>query len=308
MELIQLPGYDLEEKREIAKRFLIPKQRKECGLKDDQLTFTPAAVDALIEQYTRESGLRSLEKQIAAVARKIARGFAEGETKAKKVRAADLEKYLGPRKHDPEKPDDTDRVGLATGLAWTEAGGSILHVESTMMPGKAGLTLTGQLGSVMKESVQAALSCARSRALSYGIDPDLFGNREIHVHVPQGAIPKDGPSAGITMAASLVSLLTGLPIRREVAMTGEITLRGRVLPVGGLRQKLLAAARAGIREVIVPSPNGPDLTEIPQALLKKLQLHLVSDLDEVLRIALVGFETRDARRDKTEVGQPIGLA
>ncbi len=308
MELIPLAGYDLEEKREIAKRFLIPKQRKECGLRDDQLALTPAAVDAVIEQYTREAGLRGLEKQIAAVARKVARGFAEGSTRPVKVRIGDLERYLGPRRHDPEKPDDIDRVGLATGLAWTEAGGSILHVESTVMPGKGGLTLTGQLGAVMKESVQAALSCARSRAPSYGIDPDLFTNREIHVHVPQGAIPKDGPSAGITMAASLVSLFTGLPIRRTLAMTGEITLRGRVLPVGGLRQKLLAAARAGIRDVIVPAANAPDLSEIPQLLLKKLEIHLVSDVDEVLKLALVGFEKRPAERPVGEVGQPVGLA
>jgi ATP-dependent Lon protease len=292
MELIHLPGYDLREKVEIARRYLIPKQRKECGLEDEQLSFTPATIEAMVDRYTREAGLRGLDRQLAAVARKVARRFAEGRRRPVRVRPADLERYLGPRRHDPERPDDVDRVGLATGLAWTEAGGTILHVEATMMPGRPGLTLTGQLGTVMKESAQAALSCARSRGKDFGVDDGGLRDHEIHVHVPHGAIPKDGPSAGITMAAAIISLLTGLPLRRDMAMTGEITLRGRVLPVGGLRQKLLAAARAGIRAVVIPSANEPDLSEVPEALRSELELHLVSDLDEVVRLALVGYPGR----------------
>jgi ATP-dependent Lon protease len=308
MEIIQLPGYDLDEKREIAKRYLIPKQRKECGLEDGQLTFTPSTVDALIEQYTRESGLRGLEKQVAAISRKVARKFAEGSTKHVKIRTGDLEKYLGPRKHDPDKPDEHDRVGLATGLAWTEAGGTILHVEASIMPGKGSLTLTGQLGTVMKESAQAALSWTRSRAETYGLDPDLFSNREIHIHVPQGAIPKDGPSAGITMATAVVSALTGLPVKRSVAMTGEVTLRGRVMAIGGLRQKLLAAVRAGLEDVVIPASNAPDMAEIPKNLTDKIRIHYASDVEEVLTLAIDGLAQKKAPAQAPEVGAPVGMA
>ncbi|MBK6683918.1 MAG: endopeptidase La [Deltaproteobacteria bacterium] len=303
MELIQLPGYDLREKVEIAKRYLIPKQKAECGLKEDDLILSTATIEAVIDRYTREAGLRSLERQFAALSRKVARRFAEGNGKRVTVRPRDLDKWLGVRRHDPERPDDENHVGLATGLAWTEAGGTILHVEATLMSGKPGLTLTGQLGSVMKESAQAALSCARSRTGQLGITDEILKDHEIHVHVPNGAIPKDGPSAGVTMATAMISLLTNLPIRRDVAMTGEITLRGRVLAIGGLRQKLLAAARAGIKEVIVPSANAPDLSEVPPELKQELKIHLVKDLNQILEVALVGFERLKLAQEK-----PVGLA
>ncbi len=301
METIHLPGYDLEEKVQIADRYLIPKQREACGLKEDQLLFEDGVVEAIIERYTREAGLRGLERQLAKVARKIARLFAEGRSEPVRLTVDELERYLGPRRHDPDRPDDMDRVGLATGLAWTEAGGTILHVEATMMPGKPGLTLTGQLGAVMRESGQAALSCARSGAAELKIPTERFQDREIHIHVPHGAIPKDGPSAGVTMAVALVSLLTGVPVRRDVAMTGEITLRGRVLAVGGLRQKLLAAARAGIQDVIVPASNTPDLSEIPDALKRKIRIHAVGELSEALEIALC---KRESARVSEDVDQP----
>ncbi|MBK8013200.1 MAG: endopeptidase La [Deltaproteobacteria bacterium] len=312
MEIIHLAGYDLEEKVQIARRYLIPKQKAECGLHTDEVDVGVPALEAIIERYTREAGLRGLERRLAAISRKIARKFAEGQRRRVRVRAKDLEKYLGPRQHDPEAPDDVDQIGLASGLAWTPAGGVILHVEAASMVGKGGLTLTGQLGSVMKESAHAALSWARSRAKELGLDVEAFGQRELHVHVPLGAIPKDGPSAGITIAVAIMSLLTHLPVRRDVAMTGEVTLRGRVLAVGGLRQKLLAALRAGITHVIIPLANEPDLAEIPDRLRQKLRLHLVRELDEVLDIALVGFVPA---RDSLASGTPkpttsphVGLA
>lgn len=308
MELIQLPGYDLHEKAEIARRFLVPKQKRECGLDDDKLSFTSEALEAIVDRYTREAGLRGLEKQLAAVSRKVARQLAEGRKRGVKMKPGDLDKYLGPRRHDPDRPDEADRIGLSTGLAWTEAGGTILHVEATMMPGRPGLTLTGQLGTVMKESAQAALSCARSRSQDFGIDAGRLKDHELHVHVPHGAIPKDGPSAGVTMWLAIVSLLTGRPVRREVAMTGEITLRGRVLAVGGLRQKLLAAARAGITRVIVPAANAPDLAEVPDALRAQLEIVLVKELDEVVPIALLPpTRTPGSTVSREQVSQ-VGLA
>ncbi|MCK6545561.1 endopeptidase La [Myxococcota bacterium] len=294
MEMISLPGYDLEEKVEIAKRYLIPKQRGECGLSPSDLELPTPTIEQIVESYTREAGLRGLDKQLAAISRKVARGFAEGRTKSVKVRPQDLERYLGPRQHDPDKPDEADRVGLATGLAWTQAGGMILHVEASLIPGRAQLTLTGQLGNVMKESAQAALTCAKTRAADLGIPTERFVDGEIHVHVPHGAISKDGPSAGVTMATAIISLLTGTPVRRDVAMTGEITLRGRVLPVGGLREKILAAVRAGITDVIVPSANTPDLSEVPAGLLAKVKIHHARELDDVLAVALAP-KTADAK-------------
>jgi ATP-dependent Lon protease len=314
MEMINLHGYDINEKVEIARRYLIPKQRTDNGLKEADLKISSQTVELIVESYTREAGLRSLDKQIAAISRKVARGFAEGRTTPVKVGSKELEKYLGPRKHDPDKPDEADRIGLATGLAWTQAGGMILHIEATLMQGKAAMTLTGQLGSVMKESAQAALTCARTRAQELGFGDERIHDSELHIHVPHGAIPKDGPSAGITMATAIISLFAQAPVRRDVAMTGEITLRGRVLPVGGLREKILAAARAGIKEIIVPAANEPDLAEVPDDLKKKVTIHLARELDEVLRIALVGFKPRivkKAKRTKTRSrsSQPaVGLA
>ena len=314
MEIIDLPGYDLEEKIAIARRFLIPNQTEAAGLRPQHLSISNGAVETLVDRYTREAGLRGLERQIAALCRKVARRIAEGKETtdadgaAKRVRIGpeDLESYLGPPKHDPDRPDESDRVGLATGMAWTEAGGTILHVEATAMPGRQGLTLTGQLGPVMKESATAALSCARSKTEDFGLTAEVFKDRELHLHVPKGAIPKDGPSAGVTMATALISLLTGCPVRRDVAMTGEITLRGRVLGVGGLRQKLLAAARAGIRLVLVPTANEPDLKEMPDRLRHQVRIIAVSELDEVLELALVGFEGQ-AQRRQTPVSK-VGLA
>ncbi len=315
MEIIHLPGYDLEEKATIARRFLIPNQTESAGLKPQDIVISNSAVEMLIDRYTREAGVRGLERQIAALCRKVARRIVEGKAgigsdgfnKRVRIGAKDLERFLGSPKHDPDRPDESDRVGLATGLAWTEVGGTILHVEATAMQGRQGLTLTGQLGPVMKESATAALSCARSKIEDFGLTAEVFKDRELHLHVPKGAIPKDGPSAGVTMATALISLLTGCPVRRDVAMTGEITLRGRVLGIGGLRQKLLAAARAGIREVVVPVANEPDLKEMPARLRQQVTITPVAELDEVLALALVGFEGRVRRRGPGPVPK-VGVA
>ena len=315
MEMIRLPGYDIEEKVEIARRYIVPRRRDDAGLDGRKLTFNSSALETVIESYTREAGVRSLDRQVAAITRKVARRFAEGNDKPVRITARNVGKYLGARKHDPDKPGDEDTVGLATGLAWTQVGGAILHVEAVAMTGRSQLTLTGQLGKVMKESAQAALSCARSKSEALGIDPKRFLEDEVHVHVPQGAIPKDGPSAGITMATAIVSLLTNTPVKRHLAMTGEITLRGRVLAVGGIREKLLAAVRAGIESLIMPAANEPDLEEVPAALRQKLEIHLVEDIEEVLAIALVDFDRRRPTRtgDREDpkpipAAPPIGLA
>jgi len=292
MEVIRLPGYSLREKTEIARRYLIPKNRADCGLDARQLTFNQRALEYIIESYTREAGVRNLGRQISAVCRKVARRFAEGHMNSVRVSRKSVNKYLGSRHHDPDKPDEEDRVGLATGLAWTQVGGAILHIESVYMPGKGGLTLTGQLGKVMKESAQAALSHVRANADRFGISLDLFEQNEFHIHVPQGAIPKDGPSAGITMVTTLVSVLTGKPIKKSVAMTGEITLRGRVLPIGGTRDKILAAVRAGITDILLPISNEPDLEEIDAATKSKVNIHLVKEIDQVLELALVDFKCK----------------
>jgi ATP-dependent Lon protease len=249
----------------------------------------------VIGEYTREAGLRELERQIAQIARKVARRIVEkgeGPVVRSKGKASssltmeDLAKFLGPPKYLPDERQRTDEVGIANGLAWTQAGGEVLHVEAQIMPGKGTLTMTGQLGDVMKESAQAALSYTRMHASSMGIEGDFFAERQVHIHVPAGAVPKDGPSAGITIATVLVSLATGVPIRCDVAMTGEVTLRGRVLPVGGLKEKLLAAARAGIHTAVVPAGNLPELSEIPEFLRQKIKIKPVQTMTEVLAIAL----------------------
>jgi ATP-dependent Lon protease len=290
MELVYVPGYALDEKVEIVRRFLLPRQRAAAGLGPDELALGRKTIEALVEGYTHEAGVRELDRLVAALARKVARGLAE-HGKAPAIGARTLAKLLGPGRPN-ERSAAEDAVGVATGLAWTEAGGAILEVEVSAMRGVSQLTLTGQLGKVMKESAQAALSFARSSAEALGIDEQSFRDREFHVHVPQGAIPKDGPSAGVTMATALVSMLTGCAVRAHVAMTGEITLRGRVLPVGGIREKLLAAARAGIRDVIVPDANAPELAELPENLRSKLTVHRVRRLEEVLALALVGWADR----------------
>ncbi len=286
MEIIELSGYVDEEKLKIARQFLIPRQIRENGIKPEDFAVTDEAVLAIINQYTREAGLRNLEREIANLCRKIARKIAEGEKKVPRMTVKNLHKFLGVPKFLPDQEQRTDEVGVATGLAWTPYGGDVLHIEATPMEGKGNLLLTGQLGDVMKESGQAAMSYFRSRASRYGLREKFYFSKDIHVHVPAGAIPKDGPSAGVTMATALVSALTGIPVRSDVAMTGEITLRGRVLPIGGLREKSLAALRARIFTVIAPEQNQKDLEEIPKHIRRRINFEFVTHMDEVLKIAL----------------------
>lgn len=294
MEVIQLSGYTEEEKLYIAKSFLIPRQIKENGLKDSDIEFTDDAIRMIINNYTMESGLRNLEREIASVCRKVARKIAEDEKGPFKITTENLTQFLGPIKYFQEGVLKKDEVGVATGLAWTPYGGDILRIEASVMKGKGRLTLTGHLGDVMKESAQAALTYARSRAKDFKIDPDFFEKHDLHIHVPAGAIPKDGPSAGITMAIALLSAIRGVPVYRDVAMTGEITLRGNVLPIGGLKQKLLAALRGGIKKVIVPEKNRVDLEDIPDYIKKNLQLVFVEHMDEVVKEAL---KTNSSKRN-----------
>ena len=287
MELIAISGYTEDEKVEIAKRHLVPKQLEEHGLTPDHLVFTDKALRAIINGYTREAGLRNLEREVARIARKVARKVAGGSKEGVRILPSALGRYLGAPKVLPDEALKKDAVGIATGLAWTATGGDVLFVESTAMKGRGRLTLTGQLGEVMKESAQAALSFARTRARLYGIKEEYFSGRDIHVHVPEGAIPKDGPSAGITMATSMLSVFTNRPVRRGIAMTGEITLRGNVLPIGGLKEKILAARRAGLSTLVIPALNKKELDEIPAVLRRGLDFHLVEQVDEVLKLALV---------------------
>jgi ATP-dependent Lon protease len=287
MEIIEFPGYIEEEKLSIARQFLIPRQLEQHGLAEHGLHFDDGAVRMICREYTYEAGVRNLEREIAKICRKLARRLAEDKRVPKRITAESLDKYLGPPQFLPTLTEKADEVGVVTGLAWTEGGGDIMAIEVSVMPGKGGLLLTGQLGDVMQESAQAALSFTRSRATQFGIDPEEFDRLDIHVHLPEGAIPKDGPSAGITLATALISALTQRKVRRDVAMTGEITLRGRVLPVGGVREKILAAHRAGVKSVLLPKRNEKDLVEIPKHTLKGLHLVLVDHMDEVLEQALV---------------------
>jgi ATP-dependent Lon protease len=286
MEVIEISGYTIEEKGGIAAHYLIPRQLEANGITKKQAHLTEPALKKIISEYTREAGVRNLEREIATVFRKIARKIAEGKPKLYQITPANLDRYLGIPKILPEEEMKKDEVGVTTGLAWTEAGGDIIFIESTLMKGKGVLLLTGQLGDVMKESAQAALSFIRSKSKELGINPDLFSRNDIHIHVPAGAIPKDGPSAGITIACSIASALTGIPVRKEVAMTGEVTLRGRVLPIGGLKEKILAAKAAGIKTIILPKRNEKDLEEIPKHIKKDIKLIFVESMEEVLPIAL----------------------
>jgi ATP-dependent Lon protease len=286
LEVIRLSGYTPEEKLAIARNFLVPRQLQTNGLKEKHLRFSEAALLRIISEYTAEAGLRNLERELGSVCRKAARRLAEGKKGVLLVTEQAVPRYLGPPRYLPEDERAENEAGVATGLAWTEAGGEILYVEVTTMKGKGELTLTGQLGAVMKESAQAALSYARAHAVELGIDPAFFEQRDIHIHVPAGAIPKDGPSAGVTMATALISALSGRPVFREVAMTGEITLRGRVLPIGGLKEKALAALRARIGTVIIPWRNERDLEEIPRHLRRKIHFVLARNMDDVLKVAL----------------------
>jgi len=286
MEVIQLPGYTEEEKLEIARRHLVPKQLKENALTPKLIQFSNGAVKRIISVFTREAGVRNLEREIASVCRKVARKVAEGNRKPTKVTSQNIESYLGPPKIFKDQIQKKAQVGLATGLAWTEAGGVLLFVEATKMKGKGQLALTGSLGDVMKESAQAALSYARAHAKELGIDPRIFGQNDFHIHIPEGAIPKDGPSAGITIATSLISVCTGRKVRWDVAMTGEITLRGTVLPIGGVKEKVLAAQRAGVPRMILPAPNKKDLIDIPKAVKRDMTFIFVENIGEVLANAL----------------------
>jgi ATP-dependent Lon protease len=287
MEVIRISGYTEDEKVEIANRHLIPKQMKAHGLKKGEWTISDQALRDLIRYYTREAGVRNLEREIANLSRKAVKEVMMRGAKGVHVTCRTLEKYAGVRRFRYGEVEAEDMVGVTTGLAWTEVGGEILSVEAVVMPGKGNVTQTGKLGDVMKESVQAARSYVRSRAVALGIKPTIFDRRDIHVHVPEGATPKDGPSAGVAMCTSIVSALTGIPVRRDVAMTGEITLRGRVLPIGGLKEKLLAALRGGLKTVVIPKENEKDLAEIPDNVKRGLKIIPVATVDEVLQNALV---------------------
>ncbi len=286
LEIIELPGYTMEDKRHIAKKFLLPKELLEHGITEHHLQLTDAALDEVIEHYTREAGVRNLEREIATVCRQVAVKVASGEDYRTVIDAGELSDILGPPRFFSEIAERTEVPGVATGLAWTPVGGDILFVEATKMTGKGQLVLTGQLGDVMKESAQAALSFVRSHAQDLGIQPDFFEKSDIHVHIPAGGIPKDGPSAGVTMLSAMVSLLTGRRVHGDVAMTGEISLRGQVLPVGGIKEKVLAAHRAGVTRVLLPERNRKDLVEIPEGVRKELELTFVRRMDEVLPLVL----------------------
>jgi ATP-dependent Lon protease len=301
MEVINLPGYTDLEKLKIARTFLLPRQMDENGINSKRLEISDKAILQMISQYTQEAGLRGLERELASICRKVARKVAEGMEEKIKINTKNLHQLLGPPPYLPDEEQKRNEVGVATGLAWTEIGGEILHVEASTTPGKGSLILTGHLGDVMKESAQAALTYARSKGKAYRINPNTLNNKEIHIHVPAGAIPKDGPSAGITMAVSIFSALTSLPVRKDLAMTGEITLRGRVLPVGGLKEKALAALRNKIKDVVIPYLNKKDLVDLPPYVRKKINFIPVKHMDEVLRIALAN------KRVKSPIGSGLKL-
>jgi ATP-dependent Lon protease len=304
METLRLSGYSEEEKLVIAERYLVPKQIGEAGLTANEIVVNREVLRKIVSEYTRESGLRELERLVATLARKIARRVVEAAAHAATAASAndsgphkargpviavdEVPTFLGPPRYLPEEMHQAAEVGTVNGLAWTPHGGEVLHIEAQTMAGKGSLILTGQLGDVMKESAQTALSFARAYALTLGMSSEFYAGREIHIHVPAGGIPKDGPSAGVTMACALVSLISGIPVRHDVAMTGELTLRGKVLPIGGLKEKLLAAARAGITTALIPAANAPELAEIPAHVTSKLTVKPVRTMEELLDVALVG--------------------
>jgi ATP-dependent Lon protease len=298
MEVLSLAGYTLDEKLKIANRYLIPRQREEHGLSARQIQMTSSAVRRIITGYTREAGLRNLEREIAAICRGAASKIAQGQVKAVRVGPRGLHGFLGPMRFTEETKARVATPGVATGLAWTPVGGELLFVEATAMKGEKGLTLTGQLGDVMKESAAAALSFIRANSAAFGVGDDFYENHDIHIHLPAGAIPKDGPSAGVTMLAALASLFTGRPVRRDLAMTGEITLRGQVLPVGGIKEKVLAAHRAGIRTVILPAWNRRELEDIPRNIQKEIRFRFVERMMDVLDTALEAKRRRSGYRKR----------
>ena len=286
MEVIRLAGYTEDEKINIANKFLLPKQIKDNGVKDNEMNLETDIIKEIIRSYTKESGVRNLEREISKVARKVVKKVVSGEGKEVLINQKNLSDFLGVPKFKSGELETSNRVGIATGLAWTEYGGEILKIETVTMPGKGRMQITGKLGDVMQESVKAAKSFVRSKCLEYGIIPPLFEKKDFHIHVPEGATPKDGPSAGIGMVTSIVSSITNIPVNREIAMTGEVTLTGQVLPIGGLKEKLLAAHRAGIKEVLIPKENEKDLVDIPKKILDEIKITSVEYADEVLKIAL----------------------
>lgn len=308
MEIIRLEGYTEDEKLEIAKRHLIEKQIKAHGLKKGEFTLTDEGLRALIQNYTREAGVRTLEREIAKLARKALRQILEGKTKTVTITPDNIAEYAGVLKYRHGLSEEENQIGAVTGLAWTEVGGELLTIEAVTVPGKGGVKTTGKLGDVMTESIQAALSFIKARAPAYGIKPSIFARKDIHIHLPEGAVPKDGPSAGIGMVTAMISTLTGVAVRRDVAMTGEVTLRGRVLPIGGLKEKLLAALRGGIKTVLIPAENEKDLIEIPQNIREGLTIIPVKHVDEVLKIALTDSLTPIEWSEADELAtQPPGL-
>jgi len=311
MEVINLSGYTEEEKLEIARRYLVPRQTKENGLKSRDISFDDSAIREIIAKYTREAGLRNLEREIGKVCRKVARKVAEGNKRIVKVTDKNVNTFLGAPKYLREEDLDKNEIGVVNGLAWTPVGGEILHIEASLMQGKGGLTLTGQLGDVMKESVQAAHSYIRAHSKELNLKPDFFQEHEIHVHVPAGAIPKDGPSAGVAMTTALVSVIARIPVKKDVAMTGEVTLRGKVLPIGGLKEKILAAVRSEMKTVIIPFQNKKDLEDIPAEILKKVKIVPVHEVDEVLRLALEKYppaapKNEPAKKSAVPAAKPKG--
>jgi ATP-dependent Lon protease len=309
MELIRLPGYTEDEKVEIAKRHLVPKQVLQHGLKKNEWSMTDDSLRDLIRYYTREAGVRNLEREIANLTRKAIKELLMKKLDKIAVTRRNLEKFAGVRKFRYGEVEETDLVGVTTGLAWTEVGGELLSIEAVTLPGKGKVTATGKLGDVMRESVQAAESYVKSRSYAFGIPPSMFERKDIHVHVPEGATTKDGPSAGVAMVTSIVSVLSGIPVRREIAMTGEITLRGRVLPIGGLKEKLLAALRGGLKTVLIPKDNEKDLAEIPDNVKRGLAIVPVGTVDELLLHALtqklVPIEWKDDRDDRPVIPTKI---
>ena len=303
LEILEIPGYTRDEKRNISRQFLVPKQLEEHGLTPEQVQITDSGLSEVIDSYTREAGVRSLEREVGSVCRGIAVKIAEGAVEKFTVEAKDVPEYLGPQKYQSEVAERTAEPGVATGLAWTPVGGDILFIEATRMPGKGSMVLTGQLGDVMKESAQAALSYVRANARWLGIEENFLEKHDIHVHIPAGAIPKDGPSAGVTMFTALASMLTGKPVRNDVAMTGEITLRGNVLPVGGIKEKLLAAHRAGIKRVIMPERNEKDMIDVPEQARNEMEFFFIKKMDEILQLALT--EMPEKFQKPTPSGPPV---
>jgi len=300
MEVIRLPGYTEDEKLNIASRYLVPKQKENNGLQEDEVTIADDAILTLIRHYTREAGVRGLEREIAKICRKIVKKHVSEKNPPKlKLTAKDLEQYVGVQKYDYGRAEEEDAIGQVNGLAWTQVGGELLTIEAVATPGKGKTTMTGSLGDIMQESIQAALTVVRSRAATLGLKENFHENNDLHVHVPEGATPKDGPSAGVGMCTALVSVLTGIPVRKDVAMTGEITLRGQVLPIGGLKEKLLAAHRGDIKTVIIPKENERDLKEIPDNIKADLKIKPVKWIDEVLEIALA-YMPEPAEDNKTQ--------